>query len=192
MKGVNGITDEIARAIVAYRGRNQFQSIADLLDVTANQNQNQNQSQGQQPNRQPGQNNQGSGGPRVISEDLFIEIADKLSNETVEEQPGLVNINSAGVTVLACLPGINSDLAQAIIGYRASNGFFPNIAHLLRVPGFTREIFKQVAGRVTARSETFRIVSEGKINSSGTRQRLQVIVHVGSDQVKTLSYREDL
>jgi len=49
-----------------------------------------------------------------------------------------------------------------------------------------------VAAQVSARSETFRIVSEGKVNSSGARQRIQVIVHVGEDDIDTLSYREDL
>jgi hypothetical protein len=89
-------------------------------------------------------------------------------------------------------PGIDPQLAQAIVSYRKSSGFLPNIAWLLRVPGITREIFKQVAPRVTARSETFRILSEGKITSTGARQRIQVIVRIGSSDIQTLSYREDL
>jgi hypothetical protein len=56
----------------------------------------------------------------------------------------------------------------------------------------TREIFKQVEPKVTARSETFRILSEGKISSSGARQRIQAIVRVSSSDVVVLSYREDL
>jgi ribosomal protein S4E len=55
----------------------------------------------------------------------------------------------------------------------------------------TPEIFKQVAPLVSARSETFRILSEGKINSTGVRQRVQAIVHVGLNDIVTLSYRED-
>jgi hypothetical protein len=55
----------------------------------------------------------------------------------------------------------------------------------------TPEIFKQVAPLVSARSETFRILSEGKINSTGVRQRIQAIVHVGLNDIVTLSYRED-
>ena len=53
------------------------------------------------------------------------------------------------------------------------------------------QIFKQVAPRVSARSETFRILSEGKINSTGARKRLQVIVRIGPSSVETLSFRED-
>ena len=56
----------------------------------------------------------------------------------------------------------------------------------------TREIFKQVAPRITTRSETFRLVSEGVVTSTGARHRIQAVVHVGSQAVETLSYREDL
>jgi len=39
LSGVPGISQEIARAIVSYRGQNKLESLADLLDVTAAQNQ---------------------------------------------------------------------------------------------------------------------------------------------------------
>ena len=78
------------------------------------------------------------------------------------------------------------------MAYRRSSGFLPNATWVLKVPGMSREIFKQLAGRVTARSETFRIISEGRIESSGARQRIQAIVHLGKDEIRTLSYREDL
>ena len=93
--------------------------------------------------------------------------------------------------MLVCLPGVDRQLAQAIISYRQSNGFLPNTACLLRVAGMTREIFKQVAPLVSARSETYRILCEGKVKSSGARQRIQEIVHVGLGTMTTLSYRED-
>ncbi|MBU6400011.1 MAG: hypothetical protein KGS61_06815, partial [Verrucomicrobia bacterium] len=81
---------------------------------------------------------------------------------------------------------------QAIVSYRSSSGYFPNIAWLLKVPGMNRDVFKQVAPLVSARSETFRILSEGRVKASGARQRLQVIVHVGRHHLDTLSYQEDL
>jgi competence ComEA-like helix-hairpin-helix protein len=118
-------------------------------------------------------------------------MADDLTTQSGEDLPGVVNINTASLEVLACLPGLSRELAQAIISFRQSSGFFPNIAGLLRVPGMTPDSFKQVAPRVTARSETFCILSEGKISSTGARQRLQEIVHVGLRSVTTVSYRED-
>jgi hypothetical protein len=35
-------------------------------------------------------------------------------------------------------------------------------------------------------------LSEGKVTSTGARQRIQVIVRVGLTDIQTLSYREDL
>ena len=102
-----------------------------------------------------------------------------------------MNLNTAETEVLACLPGLTPELAQAIVSYRKSNGYFSNPTWLLKVPGITKEIFKQVSARVSVRSETFRIISEGKIKSSGARKRIQVIVRIGKSSVETLSYRED-
>jgi competence ComEA-like helix-hairpin-helix protein len=122
-----------------------------------------------------------------------MDIADDLmAGNASEEHPGAVNINTASPEVLACLPGVTPDLAQAIIAYRRSAGFFPNIAWLLKVDGMNRDIFKQMAPRVCARSETFRILSEGRIPSTGARKRIQVIVQLSAGEFTTLSWREDL
>jgi competence ComEA-like helix-hairpin-helix protein len=231
LTSVPGISAEIAKAIVASRGQNRIENLADLLDVTAvnqqnppppppNPNPNQPNPDGSQPapgasppNSPPGATDikglVGAGspapgasrpnspapqptGPKLVSEELFLDIADHVTTADGKDQPGAINVNTASIDVLACLPGIDRQLAQAIISYRKSSGFLPNIAWLLRVPGITREIFKQVAPRVTARSETFRILSEGKVTSTGARQRIQVIVRIGASDIATLSYREDL
>jgi len=184
LKGIKGITTDIARAIVGARnnGQKQLESLADLLDVTPAQNQGRGQSAiPNDPN-----------GPKLISQELLMDIADDLTVEGQKEVAGAVNINTASSAVLACLPGISQDLAQAIVTYRNGNGPFPNIAYLLKVDGMTKDIFKQVAGKVTARSETFRIISEGKVSSTGARQRIQVVVHIGPYDIDTVSYREDL
>jgi competence ComEA-like helix-hairpin-helix protein len=203
LTGVRGITSDIAKAIIAYRGQNQFKTLADLLDVTAVQNQNQlgrkpgGDASGQDqsaapPNAQsPNGSSSASTGAKVVSEQLLMEIGDDLTVQQGQDLAGVVNINTASLDVLACLPGISRELAQAIISYRTSSGFFPNTAYLLQVPGLTRDIFKQLAARVSARSETFRILCEGKVTSTGTRQRIQEIVHIGLNDLTTLSYRED-
>ena len=184
---ISGISPEIARAIVSYRGQTQLRSIADLLDVTAGNTQT-NSSSG---NSQATQNSSTGSGRKVVDEDLFLDIADDVTVDSNNSQPGAININTASLDVLATLPGVERELAQSIISYRQSSGFFPNIAWLLKVPGFNQNLLKQVAPLVTARSETFRILSEGRVNSSGVRQRIQMTVHVGLDDLSTLSYRED-
>jgi DNA uptake protein ComE-like DNA-binding protein len=185
LSSVKGITADIARAIVAYRGQKQFESIGDLLDVTAAQN----QRRGRVVNVDTGAD---SSGTKVIDEKLLMEIADDLTSDSQRELAGPVNINTASAAVLACLPGMSPELAQAIVTYRTASGPFENIAWLLKLPDTTPDIFKQVAARITARSETYRIVSEGRVNSSGARQRIELTVHVGEDDIDTLSYREDL
>ncbi len=203
LTGVKGITSSMARAIISYRGQNQFQSIADLLDVTSSQNQGQNSNGGQNANQggqsqsgnsssssSSGSSSSGSGG-KVISQDQFLEFADDITTADDKDLNGLININTAGLDVLDCLPGVDRQLAQGIISYRQSSGFFASTGELLKVGGMTQTLFKQIAPLVTARSETFRILCEGKVTSTGARQRIMAIVHVGLDDVSTLGYRED-
>jgi competence ComEA-like helix-hairpin-helix protein len=201
LTAVPGITPDIAKAIVAYRGQHPLQSLDDLLSVTPPQNGNQsgaNGNPGDASNPQPvanqpgGQNDSGNAGPTVISTDLLEQMADTLTLASGTDLAGLININTANIEVLLCLPGVERNLAQAIVNYRKSTGYYDNVAGLLKVDGMTRAIFKQVAPLVTTRSETFRIVAEGKINSSGARQRMEVIVHIGRSDIETLAYREDL
>jgi competence ComEA-like helix-hairpin-helix protein len=201
LTAIRGITSDIARSIVAYRGQHRLESIADLLEVTAAQNQNQNQlnttssanSRGRNQSAPPPtpQSSSNSSGAKVVSDKLLMEIADDVTARSDADLAGAININTARLEVLACLPGVSPELAQAIISFRQSSGFFPNIAWLLKVPGMSSDIFKRVAPLVSARSETFRIISEGRINSSGVRQRIQEIVHIGLHDITTVSYRED-
>lgn len=190
LSGVTGITPAMAKAIAQYRNQNRFQSIADLLDVTPPKNQN--GGGGNSAAAPSGQADplSGSGG-RVIDETLLMEIADDLTAATDQEQAGLININTASLEALLCLPGMDRERAQAIRSYSQSQGAFPNIAWLLKAPGMDRQLFKQIAPLVTTRSETFRILSEGRIKSTGTSQRIQVVVRVSQSDVTTLSYRED-
>jgi competence ComEA-like helix-hairpin-helix protein len=217
LTSVKGITSSMARAIVAYRGQNKFQSIADLLDVTASQNQGQGQggnssssrnssqgdasqsqsstqdsSGGANSNAGSGNSGSSSSGGKVISQDVLMDIADDITTaDAGQDLAGMININTAALEVLDCLPGVDRQLAQGIISYRQSSGFFANTAELLKVSGMTPTILKQVAPLVSARSETFRILCEGKVTSTGARQRIQVVVHVDLNDISTLCYRED-
>ena len=127
----------------------------------------------------------------MISADLLMDIADDVTANSSSDLAGVVNVNTAGLDVLRCLPGVDRQLAQAIISFRKSDGFFPNTAALLRVPGMTENTFKQIASLVSVRSETFRILSEGRVTSSGVSQRIQEIVHISLNDITTLSHRED-
>jgi DNA uptake protein ComE-like DNA-binding protein len=180
LTGIRGITPRIAQAIISYRGQHNFQSIADLLDVTPPQNQ-----------RGAGIDGSAQSGNSVVNEDLFMDIADDITTDNNQSLGGAININTAGVNVLVCLPGMTRELAQSIVSHRASGGFFDSTAELLKLPDMTRDIFKQIAPLITARSETYRILCEGKIKSTGVRQRIQATVHIGLNDQQILSWRED-
>lgn len=208
LTAVNGISSSLAKALISYRNQNRLGSLDDLLDVVAVSSQPNTANQGQStptpgqppsgtapaPNRPPNRppNSSANSGEKLISEDLLLQIADDITLDSESELAGAININTAEAAVLHCLPGVENELAHAIVSYRQSSGFFQNVAWLLRVPGMTRQIFKQVAPKVTVRSETFRILSEGKVASSGARQRIEAIVRLGASGVETLAYREDL
>ena len=202
LTAVPGVTAAIARAIIAHRGQNRFNNVVELLDVRAAPPPGQTPVAPPQlpPQAVPVPNipipdmpapRQAPGGPPVIDQTLFLELADSFTTSDESLESGLINVNTAGVDVLVCLPSVSRELAHAIIAFRRSNGFLANLGWLLRVPGMTPDTLKAIAPRVTTRSETFRILAEGRINSSGIRQRLQTVVRVGLSEVETLAYRED-
>jgi DNA uptake protein ComE-like DNA-binding protein len=193
LTAIPGITPAIASAIISYRGQNQFQSIGNLLDVKPQQNQpGQNGNPGGSGNQASASTANSQTGQNVISPELFMQIADYVTVSDEGDLTGLVNINTAPAGVLNCLPGIDPALAQAIVSHRQSGGFFASVAGLLQVDGMTPNTFKTLAPFITARSETYRIVCEGKVDSTGARQRVEEVVHIGRRDIETLSYREDL
>jgi type II secretory pathway component PulK len=200
LSGVPGITAEIAKAIVAYRGRQKLENIADLLDVANLAPERPQPNQPGQPNQQgqqrtPNRPNQGpvqTVGPKLISEDLLADICDDVTVAEDSTLKGAININTASFEALSCLNGMTEELARNVINHRASAGYFPSIAGILKVQGMTREVFKQIAPRITARSETFRIVSEGHVTSTGARERIEVIVRLSGKYMDTIAYRENL
>ncbi|HEX3800342.1 MAG TPA: helix-hairpin-helix domain-containing protein [Verrucomicrobiae bacterium] len=189
LTGITGITSAIARAITQYRNQNRYQSIADLLDVTPPQNQN-GRNNGAAATGQSSDTSTSNGG-RVVDETLFGDIADDVTASSDQDQTGLINVNTATLDTLLCLPNMDREHAQAIISSAQSQGGFANLAGLLKVPGMDQQTFKQIAPLVTTRSETFRILSEGRVKSTGTRQRIEMVVRATQSDVLTLAYRED-
>jgi len=119
-----------------------------------------------------------------------MEIADDVTVKDDQTLPGLMNVNTASREALICLPGITREMASKIIALRQSGGYFQNIAELLKVTGITPDLLKQLEPRITTRSETYRIFSEGIVKSTGARQRIEETVHIGLNDVTTLAFRE--
>ena len=66
-----------------------------------------------------------------------------------EENPDLININTASVEELDELPGIGPTIAQRIIDYRDANGPFQTIEDLLNVSGVGPSTFEQIKDLIT-------------------------------------------
>ncbi len=207
------ISIELAQAIVAYRSKNEYKTIGNLLDTTtvseenerSNNNNNSNNGgneggelqpnqppinfRGSQPN--PNNNNSGGSGELLIDENLFIRISDRITVGTGRSRVGVIDINQADMMVLASVPGIDDETAESIVIYRKSRGGFRKIGELLDVPGVDAEIFKQVVNYLCVRPATYRIVSEGKLPATGVRRRVEVVVRMGLLDFDTIYYRED-
>jgi len=191
---VEGITTDLAKSIVQYRNSQQLDSLADLLEVKSIQRNSSSLRSSSSSSRNRSGNSSGGTptGPNLIDRDLFRTIADALTVNDDAIIPGAINVNTASAEVLATLPGIDPEMVAAIIAYRSSSGFFNSVGDLFDVDGMTDNVFKQMVDRITTRSETFRIFSEGRVSSTGARRRLQVVIRVGDMSVETLAYREDL
>jgi len=64
---------------------------------------------------------------------------------------GLVNINTANQSELDTLPGIGPALAQRIIQYRETNGFFQSIEDIKNVSGIGDKNFENMKDKITVR-----------------------------------------
>ena len=67
----------------------------------------------------------------------------------VETEPLLVDLNQASEEDLFLLPGMTSELAEAIIQYREKYGDYVLIRELKGITGMTDEIYQQIRDYVT-------------------------------------------
>lgn len=131
--------------------------------------------------------------PSFVTDDYkaFKAVADLVTTDDRERIPGLVNVLTAPLEVLAALPGLDEDKAQAIIAYRDSvETDYTSIAWLLDVEGMDREDFEQLAPFVTVRSYQFLVDSCG-ITKGKVFRRVRAILDRSSPEVKLL-YRRDV
>lgn len=69
---------------------------------------------------------------------LFLSV----SSVALAEDGGL-NVNTATQQELAAVPGLNADLAKAIVEYREEMGDFMSIDELADVPGMNKSALEQ-------------------------------------------------
>ena len=115
---------------------------------------------------------------RMLTQQEFIGIVDKITLKDGDTRQGLININTAPPEILALLPGMDPQKAQAIVERREQDASsasqvqslteekikgnpFTNISQLSQVEGIDFGAFREVVDWVTYRSHGYRIEASG-------------------------------
>ena len=154
LQSVEGIDDGIAQRIVEHRDtQGLFQNVDAIKEV------------------------------KMITQQEFIGIVDKITLKEGETRQGLININTAPVEVLALLPGMDPQRAQAIVERREADASdtsqaqsfaeeeirgnpFTRISQLSELEEIDFATFREVVDSVTYRSHGYRIEANG-VDASG-------------------------
>jgi len=124
-----------------------------------------------------------------VTREKLAQLYDRLTATTDRTRPGLVNLNTAPVEVLAVLPGMDEVAAQAIDTYRTHTGPLETVGDLLAIDGISDAAFLQMADRVTTRSQRFRAVAVGS-TPGGITKTITCILQNDGTTVHTLYWRE--
>jgi hypothetical protein len=159
------------------RGGQTLNHVADLLEAEANL-----------PNEQGAEVAMESG---VGREELTM-LLERCTTTDATNLVGLVNVNTASVAVLRCLPGVDESLAESIVATRGAL----NEAEL-RTPAwlFTQgllnaEAFRALAPHITTRSFQFRFPCVGYGVPSGRYRVLEAVIDVAARPARIVSVRD--
>lgn len=160
-----------AKSIVKAREKKQFQHLVDLLDVrrdpsTADDDEEINVRDEADKDT-------------PVTKRIFQRIVDKLTLKDAEVLWGRINVNTAPQVVLETLPGVDNDLADAIVRYRYGYGGFQSVGDLLDVTGMTKKKFAKFEEHVAIRTYVFRIQSTGHAASGLAKATIDCVVDRG-------------
>ena len=145
---------------------------------------------------------------KLITEQEFRSIVDKITTKDDATVSGFININTAPQEILQLLPEMDEEKAQAIINHRESEpedseradalaeagvegNPFENISQLLDVEGIDMEIFRQIAELVTYRSHGFLIEVAGVDNLGKSIASCVGVLDRTGEQIVTKSWRQN-
>jgi hypothetical protein len=129
-----------------------------------------------------------------LSETEFAEIYPDITVGAAPFTQGLVNINTASVTVLSCLPGMDSGSAQQVVSYRQSN---PNnlgtIAWIVDALGRGSAAIQGLEGGDYITTRSFQFAADiAAVGPYGRGYRRVKFIFDISDGTARILYRQDL
>jgi len=74
-----------------------------------------------------------------------------------------IHFNRASAVNLAKAPGITDEIAEAIVEYRETRGFFKKPKDLLKVPGITKEVYDRINPQVGPEGDMFTVPRKGEV-----------------------------
>ena len=179
LQSLQGIDEGIAQRIVDHRdSQGIFQNIDAIKDVT------------------------------LLTQQEFIGIVDKITLKDGDTRSGLVNVNTASADILALLPGMDPQKAQAIVerreqdppddspiqnytGEEIKGNPFTNISQLSDLEEIDFETFGEVVDWVTYRSHGYRIEAKGVDAAGKVISTCIGIIDRAGDQVVIQYWRQD-
>ena len=178
LESLQGIDEGIAQRIVDHRdSQGLFQNIDAIKDVT------------------------------LLTQQEFIGIVDKITLKDGDTRSGLININTASAEMLALLPGMDPQKAQAIVERREQDppddspilnyeeeikgNPFTNISQLSELEEIDFETFREVVDWVTYRSHGYRIEANGVDAAGKVISTCIGIINRAGDQVVVQYWRQD-
>jgi type II secretory pathway component PulK len=122
----------------------------------------------------------------------FAAIEGSITTSSSNYVYGLININTASEQILACIPGIGSNNAPAVVSYRDAN---PNrvdsIAWLTEAMQVTTQNVRQIGPYITSRSYQF-TADIAAVGAFGRGYRRVKFVFDTSEGLPKIIYRQDL
>ncbi len=125
-----------------------------------------------------------------LTSEEFAKVHTDLTSTTGAASNGLINVNTASATVLACIPGMNTGIATQVVAYRASNpAELTSFAWLVRVIG--RTAFIRAGPFITGQSYQFSadVAAVGRNGRGYCRERVVFDLQTGTPRIVN---RQDL
>jgi len=124
---------------------------------------------------------------------MLPALLDRLTvSDMMAQQTGLINVNTAPLEVLLCIPGLTEEEAGAILSKRPqiSGEEKKTPAWLVTSGALAPEKFMLICNSVTARSIQYSADVIGFADHTGTYRRLQVVLEMQGHFARLKYYRE--